>query len=239
METVKIDSKRTLMVAHRGAGKVWTENSMKAFENSAKLSYYGLETDVHFTLDNVAVIMHDDETGRVGDLNLEVEKVNFSELKKVKLKDLETGEFSSELKIPEYYEYLRACKNGNKIAVIELKNEMNFLQTKEIYETAKIEYEIDKCVFISFSFQNLKYLREVDENCTVQFLTTEYNEPLIEILKSEKFDLDILYTQLTKERIEFCHERGIKVNCWTVDEKDVAELLVFWGVDYITSNILE
>ena len=32
---------------------------------------------------------------------------------------------------------------------------------------------------------------------------------------------------------------GIKVNCWTVDDPEIAERLVSWGVDYITSNILE
>ena len=35
------------------------------------------------------------------------------------------------------------------------------------------------------------------------------------------------------------YENGLKVNCWTVDDKEKAEELVAWGVDFITSNILE
>lgn len=32
---------------------------------------------------------------------------------------------------------------------------------------------------------------------------------------------------------------GIKINCCTVDGKCDAERLAEWGIDYITSNILE
>jgi glycerophosphoryl diester phosphodiesterase len=39
--------------------------------------------------------------------------------------------------------------------------------------------------------------------------------------------------------IDLCHANGITVNCWTVDSKERAEELAAWGVDMITSNILE
>ena len=42
-----------------------------------------------------------------------------------------------------------------------------------------------------------------------------------------------------KDVIDLLHENGLKVNCWTVDDPKHAERLVEWGVDYITSNILE
>ena len=34
-------------------------------------------------------------------------------------------------------------------------------------------------------------------------------------------------------------EEGIKVNVWTVDDPARAEELISWGVQFITSNILE
>lgn len=51
--------------------------------------------------------------------------------------------------------------------------------------------------------------------------------------------LDIHYGQLTEERIRACHEKGVEVNCWTVDKPEEAEKLISWGIDYITTNILE
>ena len=44
---------------------------------------------------------------------------------------------------------------------------------------------------------------------------------------------------LEKEQIDLAHSYGLTVNCWTVDTKERAEELVSWGIDYITSNILE
>ena len=52
-------------------------------------------------------------------------------------------------------------------------------------------------------------------------------------------DLDIHYKSLNKEFIQKVHQKGIKVNCWTVDIKEDAEALIEMGVDMITSNILE
>ena len=42
-----------------------------------------------------------------------------------------------------------------------------------------------------------------------------------------------------EENIQKFHDAGLKVNCWTVDKKEVAEALVAMGVDYISTNILE
>ena len=39
--------------------------------------------------------------------------------------------------------------------------------------------------------------------------------------------------------IDDLHAAGIKVNCWTVDDPDRAKELIEWGVDMITTNILE
>jgi glycerophosphoryl diester phosphodiesterase len=39
--------------------------------------------------------------------------------------------------------------------------------------------------------------------------------------------------------VERIHARGIKVNVWTCDWPDRAQQLIDWGVDYITSNIIE
>jgi glycerophosphoryl diester phosphodiesterase len=52
-------------------------------------------------------------------------------------------------------------------------------------------------------------------------------------------DVDVYYEALNKEIIDVLHDAGLKINCWTVDKKEIAEQLAKWGVDYITSNILE
>ena len=60
-----------------------------------------------------------------------------------------------------------------------------------------------------------------------------------DMLIRDRIDVAIKITKLTKGLIERFHEAGLKVNCWTVDSKVLAEIYSEWGVDYITSNILE
>ena len=65
------------------------------------------------------------------------------------------------------------------------------------------------------------------------------SDELIDKLAEAGMDADIYHPSLTKERIDAFHAKGIKLNCWTVDNPERAEELVSWGIDYITSNILE
>ena len=94
-------------------------------------------------------------------------------------------------------------------------------------------------IFISFEMGNLVDLREKYPDQPVQFLTDTYSDALIDELAEKQMDLDIEYTELTEDRIAHIHEKGLKVNCWTNDDPTCAQNLVSWGIDYITSNILE
>ena len=73
----------------------------------------------------------------------------------------------------------------------------------------------------------------------MQFLTKECDDALLEQMIAAKIDLDIQYKGVTKELVDILHENALEINCWTVDDPVVADQLVEWGVDYITSNILE
>ena len=110
----------------------------------------------------------------------------------------------------------------------------------EIREIVGIfEGYLGKTVFIAFNIANLDLVRQVKPEQTVQFLSGSWNDDLPDMLAERKMDLDIAWPGLTAERIAACHEKGILVNCWTVDDPAKAEELISWGVDYITSDILE
>lgn len=65
------------------------------------------------------------------------------------------------------------------------------------------------------------------------------SDGIIEKLTHDRIDVGIKYTKLTKSNLDSFHEAGLSVNCWTVDSKILAELYIKWGVDYITTNIIE
>ena len=94
-------------------------------------------------------------------------------------------------------------------------------------------------MFISFEYENLTLLRELLPNQSAQFLDFTLTEELIAKAAADRLDLDIRHTDLTPELIEKAHAAGLKVNCWTVNTKEDGERLASWGVDFITTNILE
>ncbi len=239
MNTIKFNSQSTKVVAHRGLSGIEKENTNAAFIAAGNRSYYGIETDVHRTLDGKFVCFHDDTTGRVAIDNMVIEETTFDTLRKLLLTDRDGIKGREDLKIPTLKEYISTCKRYEKIAVLELKNEFEKEDIAKICdEINELDY-LDNVIFISFAFNNLVKLREIYPNQKVQFLTSQYSDELPELLAKHKFDLDIYYQALNKEKIELFHNLGIEVNCWTCDDKSAAEDLSSWGIDYITSNILE
>jgi glycerophosphoryl diester phosphodiesterase len=54
-----------------------------------------------------------------------------------------------------------------------------------------------------------------------------------------KFDANIFWASVSRTRVKRLHKAGLKVNCWTVDGAACATLMQDYGVDQITTNILE
>ena len=239
MNSIKINHSNTLMVAHRGLSGIEKENTNASFIAAGNRSYYGIETDVHITVDGKFVCIHDDTTGRVAIDDMIVEKSTFDTLRRINLVDTEGKKGREDLHIPTLKEYIATCRRYDKIAVLELKNEFEKDEIGQICDEIVSLGYLDSVIFISFAFDNLVKLRELYPAQPVQFLVDDYDDGLPALLAEHKFDLDIKYTELNKERIDALHARGVKVNCWTCDDKDVAETLCEYGIDFITSNILE
>lgn len=240
MNTIKIENKgKTLMVAHRGCSGLEQENTNSAFIAAGNRSYFGIETDIHQTVDGKFVLFHDDDTARIATDKLIIEESTFDTLRGLLLKQKDGSKGRTDIRIPTLEEYIGICKHYEKVAVLELKNHMEKEKVWEICETIVSMDYMDKVIFISFDYDNLTYVKEKYPQQKVQFLIVPFEEGLIEKLKAWDMDLDIHYKSLTEENIRLCHDNGIVVNCWTVDDPEAAKDLIDWGVDYITSNILE
>lgn len=243
MNTIKFDRANTTvrMVAHRGLSGLETENTCSAFVAAGNRSYFGVETDVHVSADGAFIIFHDDNTLRVGGEDHIIEATDAATLRAMTLIDRVSGEkCRADLKIPVLEEYIRICKKYDKICVLELKNHMEPAAVAGIVEVIRTLDWLDNMVFISFDHANMVELRRLLPEAKLQFLTgAAPDEALLEQLLPWKLDLDIHYPALTKEGLDLMHANGIEVNCWTVDDPEAAARLAAWGVDYITSNILE
>ena len=239
MNTIKVKHDMVPFVAHRGCSGIEKENTHAAFVAAGNRSYFGIETDVHRTLDGKFICFHDDTTGRVAIDNMVVEQTTFDTLRNLILTDVDGKKGRTDLRMPTLQEYIQICKKYGKIAVLELKNTFEPADVMKIVDVIKNEDYLVSTIFISFSFENMVTLRNLLPEQPCQYLTGALNDEILTLLKKYKLDLDIRYKDLTAEGVKLCHENGIKVNAWTVDDPKVAEELISWGVDYITSNILE
>ncbi len=241
MNTIKIEAaKKPLMVAHRGCSGLERENTNAAFVAAGNRSYWGIETDIHKTVDGKYIVIHDDTTKRVTGDNIVVEETTFDTLRRLTVfNKFSDKKDRSDLCLPSLEEYISICKKYEKEAVLELKNAFDEQDIYEICDIiAGLDY-LDHVTFISFCYDNMVYLRRKCPTQSAQFLISKFEEDLIDRLTAINVDLDIAYKALTAENIALCHEKGIKVNTWTVDDKETAEQLAAWGVDIITTNILE
>ena len=237
--TVRISSKNTKMVAHRGVSGLERENTNRAFIAAGnREKYYGIETDVHRTADGRYVCIHDSNTLRVSGVDTDVEGSTLEQLQSICLLDTD-GTPGNDLRIPTLQDYINICHRYGKVSVLELKTPFEAEHIKEIINIIKDLNHLDMTVFISFHKQDLVYLREYLPNQPAQFLCGEWNDGVKAFVKEYKLDLDICYPPLTKEVFDDIKATGIKLNVWTVDDKELGEKLADWGADFITTNILE
>lgn len=241
MNTVKLTNKGNCkIIAHRGLSGLERENTNSAFVAAGNRSYFGIETDVHPTADGKFILLHDDDTSRCGVDKIAPETATLETLQSIKLLDVNGQRDRADLRIPELKDYLRICKRYEKVCVLEFKGGYSVETLQQIVDIVKAEYSLDMVIFISFWFESLVNLRKVCPESHCQFLTGEYKEEIIQMLKEHKMGIDIWSNVLTEEaRVKHLLEEGIEVNTWTVDNKECAEQLISWGVQYLTTNILE
>lgn len=244
-----------IYVGHRGGRKAgFVENTKEAFLDGAMNGCRALECDVRITKDNVLVISHDFTLERLTKLsdyptNININDSSYDEIKNILLVQ-ENKHGLSYGYICLFETYLKICKEYNMIPVIELKQtnnicvdidnseKNNFCNLKLIIDMVQKYLLLDKAVFISFMKPCLVYLRSKYPNVKIQLLSNDLNNFTLEELEKEKFDLDIQYLLCTKELVDKCHDKGIKVNIWTLNDEQLLKNYLDMGVDYITSDYI-
>ena len=239
MDTIKVKAGKTRMIAHRGLSGLETENTCAAFVAAGNRPYWGIETDIHRTSDGNFIIHHDPDTSRVGGKKLKVEETEFNVLQEFRLMDKDGSHTRADLRLPSLEEYIGICKRYGKTSVLELKSTFTDEEIKEIIARIEKMGWLEQVIFIAFDYENLVKVRKVKPQQRCQFLTEQFSETLLTRLIKDNIDLDIYFPALTEKAVKLCHENEILVNAWTVDKKEDAERLIGWGVDFITSNILE
>ncbi len=237
-ETIQIDNGEVKMIAHRGLSGLEVENTDEAFVLAGKHSYYGIESDVRKTADGKFVMCHDETLERIAGKKIEVEKTTLTELLKVPLNS-KHPELSYAPNLATLESYIIICKEYDKQAILELKSNFTEPEIVEIVAIISTLGYLDRVTFISFNYDNLLLVRKASPSQKLMFLFSELSDEITSKLIKDNVDVAIYHKALTEKAVEEFHEADLEVNVWTVDSEQIATKLIGWGVDYVTTNILE
>lgn len=227
------------MIAHRGYSKYELENTKEAFLAAANRSYFGVESDIVLLKDHTMVLFHDDDLVRLVGDDRKIRDLTFDEAMQIELNANGTYHtYKYHLSTP--LEFIRICKHYNKYPIIEFKWGVDEETIDRVFEILYEEDMYDKSMVISFTLETIIYIKNKYPNYPIQLLLgTRYSEEIIDYCLKEGISVDLRWDLVTKELVDRFHEKGLEVNVWTVDSEEIREKMKEFGVDYITTNILE
>lgn len=220
---------QTKIVAHRGywdcAGSA--QNSITSLKLADKIGCYGSEFDVHLTKDGVIVVHHDQNVGKI-----DIQTSTYKALKKERLRN---GE-----KIPTLEQYLDAGKDLSCKLVLEIKKQMvqshEDSLVRQCVDLVKSKGLTDRIVWISFSGKACELLHQLLPDAHIQYLLGDWDPKTIKAKGLSGIDYEQKVLALHPEWIKECHDLGLVVNVWTVNDLNTINQFIKAGVDFITTN---
>ncbi|MBE5889907.1 MAG: glycerophosphodiester phosphodiesterase [Lachnospiraceae bacterium] len=246
MRTIKV-------LGHRGASGYAPENSMQAFEMALDMGADGIELDVHLTKDGEIVVIHDETinrtsngTGWVKDMTLEeLRQYNYNYQNRVDAWSgaTELGEVCfpeyDHVEIPTMREVFELVAPTDKMINIELKTGIVFYPIEEkIMEMVKEYHMQDRVWYSSFNHYSIMKIKELDPNAYAGFLYMDGTLRMPEYARDNKVEAlhPALYNLQYPGYLEACHQYGIDLNVWTVNQPEHLQMCKQAGVTSVITN---
>lgn len=230
--------RRPLVWAHRGASGYAPENTLPAFQKAIEMGANGIELDVQMTKDGELVVCHDETINRTSNGSGWIKDKTLAELKVL---DFSCGQKDfAGVTIPTMREVFELLATADMIINIELKTGILFypgMAEKLLELTSECGFS-DRVIYSSFNHYTVKYIHEVAPEAKLGFL---YADGTIEMPSyALKHGVQALHPALYNIQfpglIDECHQKGLSVNVWTVNEEEHLELCCRAGVDAIITN---
>lgn len=239
MNTIKIDKYFRGMVAHNGLSGIETENTIFAFLAAANRSYHGISCELSLSKDNKYIITGCDSLLKYGLLNLDIPSFSYAELKKFSLVDRKTGNLNEFVFIPQLEDFLSICKAYQKTMFIRIKDDMDIEVVGKL-DTYFKEYGVeDNYHLIAENKKHLQVLRKVFPGHVLFYHARFVDDDTLDYCQKHGINLYLDHHKLKKELIKDMHLVGLKVITGVVNEKETAEKMIKYDVDYLFTSILE
>lgn len=263
---VLVNSQHPLIMAHRGDSANVPENTMQAFEDAYQLGVDCLETDTHMTADGEFVLFHDPNVNRTTNGKGPIAKYTLAKLKALDAgyyfdayhdfpyrgKGLQILTIDEVLPRFPKVRFNLDIKSRHpdapaKLAkkLIELKVENRVVVGSFWQNQIRTFRKASSITTSAGPFEVIKFRKIA--NKWIKTHPGAFTEPF-SLSQEELFGENLGYYALqipegisilkiiTPEFVQFAHGVGIAVQVWTVNERDVMERLLDWGVDGIFTD---
>lgn len=220
---------QTRVIAHRGYWDTTgsAQNSLTSLRLADKAGCYGSEFDVHLTKDNKIVVFHDDYVN-----GLPIQKTDYKTLLRHRLRNGEA--------IPTLAQYLDAAKGLTTRLILEIKQQYSKSHEDSLVDatvaTVKVKGMQDRTEYISFSKNACIRLHQLCPNAKIAYLNGDWDPQTVKANGMTGIDYEQTLLAKHMEWIKQCHDLGLTVNVWTVNDLNAVNDWIKAGVDFITTN---
>jgi glycerophosphoryl diester phosphodiesterase len=230
---------KTMIQAHRGASAYRPENTLEAFSLAIEQGADGIELDVHLTKDGEVVVAHDERLERVSDGTGYINDYTLEELKSLNFNKLFPD--SGIYRMPLLSEVYALIKPSGLMVNVELKTtERLYPELPEKLAALANEFKMgERIIYSSFNHYSLQQIKAIEHSAKIGLL---YELGMVDpwvyanYVKADAIHPPYQVIAVLPETVARCHENGVKVNVWTVDNPDVVKLMLKCGVDGIITN---
>ena len=227
---------------HRGAYDFAPENTLTAIQLTVDMGADGVEFDIQLTRDGEVVVIHDETINRTSNGSGFVKDFTLPEIKKINFnkKGITKPHF---MEIPTLDEVLQLLKPAKIKINIELKTGIIYYEDIEAkaLETVIRHDMQDRVVWSSFNHYSVQKLKQLEPNTETALLSG--SEIHITGEQCAKTGASALHPHIGQLRypglVKECHDRGIKVRAWTINEPDGFKQAKDLSIDGVITNRID
>lgn len=250
---MNIESKKPLIIAHRGASALAPENTMASFQKAIDQGAEGIEFDVRLSKDNFPVVFHDSDLKRIAQSEEIVSNLTVEELQKFDIgswfnlqNPYISNETFSQEKIPTLAFLLDYLKNYKGLLYIELKcekTEINDL-VEAVCRVIGNSPLFPQIILKSFRLKAIAFAKVLLPEI---YTASLFAPKILNVINKKKHllrkaedslanEISLHYSLATRKLVRRAKKQGLPTTIWTADNPRWIKRASVLGINAIITN---
>lgn len=232
---IQIEYLRTMEVtAHRGASRMYPENTMAAFQGAKELGADWIELDVQQSRDGQIFVMHDTNFMRTAGVDRNTWEMDYEEIAALDVGSFFDADFAGE-KVPLLSEVIAFAQKNDMKLNIEMKPagyEENFEQ--QVADIIEAEDFCEKCVITSQVYEVLEKMKACNSRISTAYVMSIAYGDINSLAAADHFSIET--ASITEKMVSDVHNAGKEIYAWTVNTEESINRIIDLNVDNIITD---